>query len=87
MASFDTGLNTLDKILESGVTLAEKYFDYGTSRNEAIAQAATREAEQARLEQAKILGQTSSIGNVNFPSWIIPAGLLTLGAVVFLKKK
>lgn len=88
MASyFDTGMNTLDKILESGVTLAEKYFDYGTSKNEAVAQAAIREAELARLQQLENLGQTSTIGDVSFPSWLIPAGLVTLGVVFLFKKK
>lgn len=88
MASyFDTGMNTLDKILESGVTLAEKYFDYGTSKNESVAQAAVREAELYRLQMQEGLGKNITVGNVSFPSWVVPVGLVTLGAVFLLKKK
>lgn len=84
---FDTGWNFLDRALETGTTLAERYFDYGTARNEASAQAALRDAEAIRLRQVEALGQTSTIGGMNFPSWTIPAALGALALAFYLKKK
>lgn len=85
--TWDTGSNTLDKFLETGTSLAERYFDWGTAKNEASAQAATRDAESTRLQQLNLLGQSSTVGGVSFPNWTIPVAIGGLILVWYLKKK
>lgn len=87
MAEWSTGWSSLDKALEAGTRIAERGLDMLTARSESDAQKAIRDIEVQRTAQLGILSQTSTIGNVAVPNWVVPAAIAGLGLVYFLKKK
>ncbi|MEK7802106.1 MAG: hypothetical protein AAB276_06605 [Pseudomonadota bacterium] len=88
---FSTGLPALDSILEGAGTIYSKTLDRQIAKSNATAAQSNSIAEQYRSQALAMYnqaaGSTVSVGNVTFPTWVIPAGLVSLGLAYFLKKK
>lgn len=81
--------NLLDKILETGGTIAGKYFDWGIATEQNKANEAARKAEELRLQQIYAVSNypVANVLGVNVPAWAIPAGIAGLVALYVFKKK